>query len=155
MGLLDFLSGGTEQRAKVEDLIRNFETGQVGKDMSNEEAIGHYDSIAPHLSPVDYRAAAEEAISHLTPEQRSELVQQLQGEARKTDVNFPGLHEDPQLHLPDRLADVLANMHRQQPGILGQLVGGQTGGRSLLSNPIVKMALVGIAAAGARRMIHG
>jgi hypothetical protein len=48
-------------------------------------------------------------------------------------------------------------MEQQQPGILGQLLGGGGGGGagSMLDNPLAKAALAGVAAIAVKKMMSG
>jgi len=63
------------------------------------------------------------------------------------------------------LAQLLSGLHQQQPGLLGQLLGGSGAGGLLgggggggaggvLGNPLAKAALGGIAAMAAKRMLR-
>jgi hypothetical protein len=63
------------------------------------------------------------------------------------------------------LAQLLSGLHQQQPGMLGQLLGGGGGAGGLLGggsggaggmlgNPLAKAALAGIAAMAAKRMLR-
>jgi hypothetical protein len=61
------------------------------------------------------------------------------------------------------LAELLSGLHQQQPGMLGQLLGGGGAGGLLgggggaggmLGNPLAKVTLAGIAAMAAKRMLR-
>ena len=62
---------------------------------------------------------------------------------------------------PGYLAQVTGQMHQQQPGILGQLLGSALGGgggggsQSMLESPIAKAALAGVAAMAVKQMMGG
>ena len=45
--------------------------------------------------------------------------------------------------------------NQQQPGILGDLLGGGGSGQSMLQSPIAKAALAGIAAMAVKKMMDG
>ena len=57
------------------------------------------------------------------------------------------------------LAQATGRLHQQQPGILGQLLGGALGGgggggnQGMLESPIAKAALAGIAAMAVKQMM--
>ncbi len=56
------------------------------------------------------------------------------------------------------LAQVTSRMEQQQPGILGQLLGGGGAGGgagNMLDNPLAKAALAGVAAMAVKRMMGG
>jgi hypothetical protein len=155
MGILEGLLGGKGEA--LSEFARRFEGG--GSDaFSDEETTQHYGVIAKHLPAEHYGQVAEEALGQLSPEQRMELVEHLRVQARQQDVNFPGLHEETELHQPGNLAGLFGRMQQQQPGLLQQLLGGGgrgEGGGGAFSNPIAKMALAGIAALGVKRLIGG
>jgi hypothetical protein len=147
MGILEGLLGG--QGGALADFVKRFE-GRGSDALSDQEAAQHYGTVAEKLPAEHYQQAAHEALSQLSPDQRSELVEHLRDRARQQDVNFPGLHEEQRLHEPGMLSSLFGQMQQQQPGLLQQLLGG--GGRTF-SNPIAKMALAGIAAVGIKRLM--
>lgn len=104
------------------------------------------------MAPDQYREAAEQALARLSPDDRAALLSELQGQARKQDVNVPGLHEAQGSPAPGALAGLFSSMHQQQPGILQQLLGG---GGSGFSSPVAKAAMLGIAAVGMRKLMGG
>src|SRR5262249_8776304 len=77
MGLLDTLLGGGAQRQHYQDFMQRYEQGRPWEGVSDEEATQHYSNVAQHLDPQDYRAAAEEAVSRLSPDEREELVEHM------------------------------------------------------------------------------
>jgi hypothetical protein len=155
MGLLDSLLGGGAQQKGYQDFVQRYEQGRPWEGVSDEEAAQHYSNVAQHLGPQDYRAAAEEAVSRLSPDERAELAEHLRQQARQQDVNFPGLHETPNLEQPGALAGLMSSMHGQQPGILRQLLGGSSGGGSGMQSNVAKAALAGIAAIGLKKAMGG
>jgi hypothetical protein len=149
MGILEGLLGG--QGGPLADFVKRFEGG--GSDAFNdEEAAQHHGTIAANLPPEHYQQAAQEALSQLSPDQRSQLVEHLRDRARQQDVNFPGLHDEERLHEPGVLSGLFGRMQQQQPGLLQQLLGGGGGGGGF-SNPVAKMALAGIAATAIKRLM--
>ena len=151
MGLLDTLLGGGSQRQNYQDFMQRYAQGRPWEGVSDEEATQHYTSVAQQLDPQDYRVAAEEAVSRLSPDERTELAEHLRQQARQQDVNFPGLHETANLEQPGVLASLMSAMHGQQPGILRQLLGGGGGAQS----NVAKAALAGIAAIGLKKAMGG
>jgi hypothetical protein len=150
MGILEALLGG--QGGALTDFVKRFEGGGADA-FSDQEAAKHYGAVAQHLPAEHYQQAAQEALSQLSPDQRSQLVEHLREQARQQDVNFPGLHEEQRLHEPGLLSSLFGQMQQQQPGLLQQLLGG--GGGGTFSNPVAKMALAGIAAMGLKRLMGG
>lgn len=155
MGLLDTLLGGGSQRNQYQEFVQRYEQGKPWEGVSDEEAAQHYTSVAQQLGPQEYRVAAEEAVNRLSPDERAELAQHLRQQARQQDVNFPGLHETPNLEQPGVLASLMSKMHGQQPGILRQLLGGGSGGGTGAQSNVAKAALAGIAAIGLKKALAG
>lgn len=152
MGLLEtLLGGGSAQRPQYQDFLQRFEQGRPWEGVSDDEAAQHYSNVAQHLDPQEYRAAAEDALNRLSPDERAELAEHLRSQARQQDVNFPGLHDTPNLEHPGVLATLMSSMHGQQPGILRQLLGGGGGAQS----NVAKAALAGIAAMGLKKAMGG
>ncbi len=149
MGILDSLLGqGQGGSSPGQDLLQRFEQGQG----SDEEVHGVHQEVAQRLPPDHYREAAEQALARLSPDDRAALLAELQGQARRQDVNVPGLHEAQGSPAPGALAGLFSSMHQQQPGMLQQLLGGGGGG---FSSPVAKAAMLGIAAVGMRKLMGG
>ncbi len=110
----------------------------------------------------------------MTPQQRLQFGQQLIQSAQQQGHSFPDVNKDgidDRLQDPDYLARTTARLDQQQPGLLGQLLGGLSGGGhaagshasgghgssggGMLSNPLAKGVLGGIAAYGVSRMLGG
>jgi hypothetical protein len=147
--------GGGSQREHVQDFVKRYEQGRPWEGVSDEEAAQHYTNVAQQMDPQAYQAAAEEALGRLSPDERTELAGHLRQQARQQDVNFPGLHETPNLEHPGVLASLMSAMHGQQPGILGQLLGGSSAGGSGVQSNVAKAALAGIAAIGLKKVLGG
>ena len=162
MSFLEQLFGGGQQRQEYQDFVNRYEQGAPWEGISNQEAMSRYQQVARQLPPQEYEQAAQEAFARMTPEQRRQLAQMLQQQARQQQVNFPDLNQD---GIDDRLQDAgylaqaTGRLHQQQPGILGQLLGGALGGggggggQGMLESPIAKAALAGIAAVAVKQMM--
>ena len=73
-------------------------------------------------------------------------------------IDVPHLNRggiDDRLQDPPSLAQATGRLYQQEPGLLGQLLGGGGGGTDVLSHPLAKAALAGIAAMAAKRMMSG
>jgi hypothetical protein len=107
-----------------------------------------------------YLESAREAFERLSPQQMMQFAQYLQQQAGQRRMNVPDLNRpgtDERFQDPGFLANILSGMDRQQPGMLAQLFGGGGGrqgqqGGDMLSNPLAKAALAGIAAIAFRKM---
>ena len=103
-----------------------------------------------------YQESAQEAFSRLTPQQRLQLGQHLQQQTRQQGYNVPDLNRDgidDRLQDPAYLAQATGQLHQQQPGILGDLLGG--GGQGMLRRSVAKAALAGIAAVAVKKTMSG
>ncbi len=161
--LEQLFGGGGQQRQEYQDFVNRYEQGAPWEGISNQEAMSRYQQVARQLPPQEYEQAAQEAFARMTPDQRRQLAQMLQQQARQQQVNFPDLNQDgidDRLQDPRAFAQVTSRMEQQQPGMLEQLLGGGGGGAGggageMLNNPLAKAALAGIAAMAAQRFLSG
>jgi hypothetical protein len=110
------------------------------------------------VPPDQYAQAAQEALSKLSPEDRAEFLKMLQERAAARGVMLPGkVASDPK-----DLGKVLTDLH-EKPGQLRDILGpgdgqlqGQASGSNpigdMLSSPMAKAVLAGIAAMVVKRM---
>ncbi len=139
---------GGQLGGNLGSLLSKFEQGQHDQ-VSDDEVHQAYGQVAPQLDHDQYLQAAQDAFSRLTPDQRAEFARQLQAQAGQTGVTVPA----PQAAQtdPDALAQATSQIHDQQPNLLQQLFA--PGGT--FSNPIAKVALMGITAMAAQRLVGG
>jgi hypothetical protein len=74
-----------------------------------------------------YQPPAPRAFARLDPQQRLGLGQSLQQQARHQNGSSPHQGGAGALRDPGSLAQLTGQMHQQQPGLLGQLLGGAPG----------------------------
>ena len=162
MNLLEMLMGNSETRGGFEDFMNRFEDGPPSEGYDDREVLDRYGEVAHKVSPSDYKQAARDAFGRLSQADREEFGQLLAGQARSRRLDLPGLAPAQGQGFGD--LDWLTNMTNQihqQPGLLRDLLGGLTGtggtGSSggLLSNPLAKAALAGIAAMLVKRALGG
>jgi hypothetical protein len=155
MSLQDLI--GPDKRQEYDDFIRRYDKGDPWDGISDDEAASRYDEVAGRLSESEYRESAQEALGRLSPQQRRQLGQQLRGQAKTRKLGAGELEDadDDRLEDTNFLANALGGLQGRQPGLLGQLLGGGGGGGGggLLSSPIAKGALSGIAAMAAKRFM--
>lgn len=150
----DLLGGGRKQQ--YEDFATRYQNGPPYDAIGNDEALQRYSELSPNLSREDYRESAEQAFSRLSPQERGEFSRwlrtksQQQGVSVPPDFNNDGI-DDRMQQDPGQLAEMTTQMHDQDPNVLEQLLG--KGGR--FDNPIVKIALAGITAFAAQKMMGG
>jgi hypothetical protein len=75
-------------------------------------------------------------------------------QARQRDFNAPAISQQQQQggFDPSRLAQIVGQFHRQDPGLLGNLFGGGSGSGSPLQSTAAKLALAGITAVAIKRL---
>jgi hypothetical protein len=173
---------GRNRREEYRDFADRYDRGAPYENISDEEAVDRYREVAPNLSDDEYRASAREAFSRMSPQERVQFGQQLRGHAREQghgdfmDRDHDG--QDDRFQDPDYLAGMMGGMHSRQPDMLGQLMGGMMGGGTggmmgglmgggsgmmrsgstgsgMMSNPVAKAAMAGIAAMAVKRMMGG
>jgi hypothetical protein len=168
MELLQNLLGGGQQQQQFQDFVNRYDQGSPYDGISGDEAYQRYQQVAPQLPPQMYEESARDAFSRMSPQDRVQFGQHLRQQSRQQNYNFPDLDGDgvdDRFQDPNYLAQVTGRMHQQQPGLLGQLLGGgqqqqmggmqQQGVGSMLNNPLAKAALGGIAAMAVKRMMSG
>jgi hypothetical protein len=132
---------GGDQQDKLRDFSRRYQDGRPDQGYSDDEARQSYDQLAGRLPAREYESSAEEAFARLSPDERRQFGEWLQ---QRTGGRFPTAGTDD----PHDLARAASQAREEQPNLLQQAFG--EGG--MLSNPIAKMAVAGIAAMAAQRM---
>ena len=154
--LIDMLGSGS-RRDEYDAFVQRFERGAPWEGIEDEEAHRRYDEVSSRISDDDYELSAREAFERLDPQQRKEMARLLRQQARqrRVDVRVFDEDDDDRLSDPQRLARMTRQVRKQQPGGLGALLGGGGGGGGgMLSNPLAKAALSGIAAMAAKRVMR-
>jgi hypothetical protein len=110
----------------TEDFVNRYDQGPPYEGISNDEAIGRYEQIAPELAPEVYQQSAQDAFTRMAPEERAQFGQLLQQRAQQCGVDLPRAAPSPQRPAAgSRHAGPAAD--RPAPaaaGLLGQLLGG-------------------------------
>jgi len=162
MDLLQNLLGGGQQRQQYQDFVQRYDQGHPSEGYSGQEVMQRYQQVAANLPPQQFEESAAQAFARLTPEERRQFGLFLQQRAQQQGISVPDLNQD---GIDDRfqqdpraLAQMTSRMEQQQPGLLGQLLGGNGGGGSggvgeMLNNPLAKAALAGIAAMAVKNML--
>lgn len=155
MNDLTSMFGGGQQsggQQEMQDFVNRFQQGSPSEGYSDQEAVQRFQQVAPNLPPQEFQASAQQAFERMSPQERMQLGQQLEQSAQQQGVQMPqqGNYQD-----PGSLAQMVTNVHQQSPGLLPQLLGGGQGGLGggMLSSPVAKVALAGIAAMAAQRIM--
>ena len=157
MGALDSFLAGNERQELV-DFVNRYDQGPPYDSISGQEATRRYQQISPKLPPDVYQQSAQEAFAQMTPKQRLQLGQLVRDGAKAENVDLPDLNQegiDDRFQDPAMLAQMIARIQQQQPGILDKLLGGGGSKRGARDNPVAKAALAGIAAMAVRKMMSG
>ena len=162
--MLGQILGGGQRREEYQDFVNRYDNGAPWEGISDQEAYSRYQQVAPRLSPDMYQQSAQEAFSRMSPQQRMQLGQYLQQQSQQQGYNIPDFNHDgidDRFQDPAYLAQATGRLNQQQPGILGDLLGGGgggglgMGGQGMLQSPIAKAALAGIAAMAVKNMMGG
>jgi len=158
MGILDDLLGGGRQRQEYSDFVNRYDQGHPSEGYSDQEVVARYGEVAHRVPRDQYAEAAQEALARMSPEERAGFAKILQQQAQARGVQLP----DKVTSNPRDLGQVLTDLH-QTPGQLRDLLGtgsgaqagaaesGAGGMTSMLSSPLAKAALAGIAAMVVKR----
>jgi hypothetical protein len=157
MGILDELLAGGQRQKEYSDFVNRYEQGHPSQGYSDQEVLKRYGEVS-HAVPVDqYAQAAQEALSKLSPEERAAFVKMLQDRAAARGVTLPGKVATE----PKDLGQVLTDLHKK-PGQLRDMLGGDAAQpqqqasspiTDILSSPMAKAVLAGIAAMVVKRVV--
>jgi hypothetical protein len=159
MGILDDLLAGGQRQKEYSDFVKRYEQGHPSEGYSDEEVLKRYGEVS-HAVPADqYAQAAQEALSKLSPEERAAFLKMLQDRAAARGLTLPGkVAPDPK-----ELGQVVTDLHKK-PGQLRDMLGAddikpqsQASGSNplvdILSSPMAKAVLAGIAAMVVKRVV--
>jgi hypothetical protein len=158
MGILDDLLAGGQVQKEYKDFVKRYEQGNPSEGYSDQEVLKRYGEVSHAVPPDQYAQAAQEALGKLSAEERAEFLKMLQERAAARGVKLPGnVASDPK-----DLGQVLTDLH-EKPGQLRDILGpgdGQPQEQApgsnpivdMLSSPLAKAVLAGIAAVVVRRM---
>jgi hypothetical protein len=159
MGILDDLLAGGQVQKEYKDFVNRYEQGNPSEGYSDQEVLKRYGEVSHAVPPDQYAQAAQEALGKLSPEERAEFLKMLQERAAARGVKLPGkVASDPK-----DLGQVLTDLH-EKPGQLRDILGDGSGSQpqaeapssnpiiDMLSSPLAKAVLAGIAAVVVKRM---
>ena len=145
--LRTIFQGGTpddhEQRAQRYQ--QGYSSGQFD-DLDEQDVQDRYRRTVQHAPPEVVEEAHLEAFRRLPPQERQRILGQFQQVS--SDPRQPFTWDGPMEASPEVLARMTGRARQQQPDLLGSLGGA-------LSNPMAKMAMAGVAAYAAQRMMGG
>jgi hypothetical protein len=158
MDLLERVLGSPEKRTEYQDFIDRYDRGSPYDSINDREAVDRYQQVTPELSRDQYRDSANEAFGKLSPTERAEFSRWLRTRASQQGVSVPDYDlnddgiDDRAQNDPGELAEMTTRVREKDPSIFEQILGkGGTGGA--FDNPIAKIAVAGIAAMAASKLM--
>jgi hypothetical protein len=158
MDLLERVLGSPEKQTEYEDFIKRYDKGSPYDSIGDLEAVDRYQQVTPELSRDQYRDTATEAFGKLSPKERAQFSQWLRTRANAQGVSVPDYDlnddgiDDRAQNDPGELAEMTTRVREKEPNIFEQILGkGGTGGA--FDNPIAKIAVAGIAAMAASKLM--
>lgn len=121
-------------------------------DLDDDDVTDRYQRTVQNAPPDVLAQAHEEAFRQLPPEQRQAIVDRLRQVSNDPQQPFNyGFDGGPQDYDPRRMGQMAAQAQRRQPDLLSQILG--PGG--LMGNPLAKMAMAGVTAYAAQKIMGG
>jgi hypothetical protein len=158
MDLLERVLGSPEKRTEYQDFIDRYDAAPPYDSIEDREAVDRYGQVTPELSRDQYRDSASEAFGRLSPAERAEFSRWLRTHASQQGVSVPDYDlnddgiDDRAQNDPGELAEMTTRVREKDPSIFEQILGkGGTGGA--FDNPIAKIAVAGIAAMAASKLM--
>jgi hypothetical protein len=145
------------QRQRARDFADRAERNP--HDLDANEVLQNYHATTSRLSPEQYQRAAEEAFGKMSPDDRRALKREMRRRARMQDQGDQDDDDSPAVLA--RTAQQAHQEHQGGGGLAGLFgLGGddktvdnaKSGVESILSNPLAKVAIAGIAAAAAKHL---
>jgi hypothetical protein len=157
--LLSSVLGSQQQKQDYTDFVGRYQQGHPSEGYSDQEVANRYQQFAAHLPADQYTQSTEQAVAHLSPQERKQFMQWLKQRNQQHPHPHPQLQQHPENGevSPGMLAGLLGGMQQQQPNMLTSLLTGGTGssggGSGLIGNPIAKAVMAGIVANAAKNMM--
>ncbi|MGH2447964.1 MAG: hypothetical protein ACRDFS_05110 [Chloroflexota bacterium] len=155
--LAETLLGSGEQKQSLQNFVQQYESGHAAQNCSDQEVAKHYSNVAAQLPQDRWENAAKKSYQNMTPQQRAQFGQWLQNQTgggkhggAQYQQTLNGASSQ-KLQDPGFLTQLTGQLHQQQPGILGQLLGQSAGSGG---NPVARAALSGITAIAAKELFN-
>ena len=145
--LQKIFSGGDpdDYQQRAQRYQTGYGSGQYD-DLDQQDVLDRYQRTVQHAPPEVVEEAHLEAFRRLPPQERQRILGQFQQVSG--DPSAPFTWGGPMDDSPEVLARMAGQARQQQPDLLQSLGGA-------LSNPMAKMAMAGVAAYAAQRMMGG
>ncbi len=101
MSFLQDLMGGGQQRQEYQDFADRYDQGHPSEGYDDDEVMSRYQQVAPHLSPQDYQAAAQQSFSRMAPEGGCSSASTCSSKRGSRDITIPrGTKTTPSIRTP-------------------------------------------------------
>lgn len=126
----DALVEDPQVRAKAEDFVTRYTSGNPFEDYDENEAVEMFEMVREEASPEELREALAETIRNFTPEQKAAFAAALQGGAAGGEghgamgLKAPGGGADQKMGVGGGLGDLMSGAGQMQPQRGGQPAGG-------------------------------
>jgi hypothetical protein len=152
--LKNIFGGGTpdDHERRAQQYQQGYQSGQLG-DLTDQDVAQRYQQTVQHAPPEVVQQAHEEAFGRLPLDQRQQIVDQFRQAHNDPSQPFqyPQMSGGQGDYSPAQMGGMFQQAQRQQPDLLQGMLG--QGGA--LSNPMAKMAMAGVAAIAAQRLMGG
>ena len=129
---MSMFSGFQGNPQQAQDFVNRYQQGAPQDGYSNQEVAQQYQQVVPQLSPEQFMQAAQQSFQNMPPDQRQQFGQFLQQQAQQQGYAVPSMQQPTMYQDPNALAQMTSQVHQQNPGLLGSLLGAiagqQTGG---------------------------
>ena len=154
--LKNIFGGGTpdDYQQRAQQYQQGYQGGQGQyADLDHDEVYDRYQRTIQHAPPEVVQQAHEEAFARVPLDQRQQIVDQFRQAHNdpQQPFQYPGFTNSAQDYDPRQMGQMFGQAQRQQPDLLQGMLG--SGGA--LSNPLAKMAMAGVAAMAAQRLMGG
>jgi hypothetical protein len=152
--VLDRVSTNRQAMQVYQEFIDRYEKGAPWAGYTDLEVQGRYQALIPLLSPDQFVWAAEQSLERFSPQNRILFGQYIQPQALEVGLRLSEIEEaDGAANLRDSatLARILADLQQRRPDMPANLLSCREG---ILNSLLLKAALAGITAYGARTLIR-
>lgn len=153
--LKNIFGGGTPDnyQQRAQQYQQGYQGGQLGG-LSDQDVAQRYQRTVQYAPPDVVEQAHAEAFNRLSPQEQQQIVAQFQQAHNdpQQPFQYPGFNGGSQQgYTPAQMGQMARQAQQQQPDLLQQVLG--PGGA--LSSPLAKVAMAGVAAIAAQKMMGG
>jgi hypothetical protein len=127
-------SGFQGNPQQAQDFVNRYQQGAPHEGYSNQEVAQQFQQVVPQLSPQQFQQAAQQSFQNMAPDQRQQFGQFLQQQAQQQGYAVPQMQQPAMYQDPNALAQMTTQVHQQNPGLLGSLLGA-VGGQQMGGSP--------------------